>query len=427
MQGLLDFIKTPEGQGLLSGVFGYAANAQRGAPINSLGRGGLAGLLGYSNALEREQQAKDNAFQQEYRSMQMEKLRQEADQQKRQQAWRTQLPALMQSKLQGSDAVTNQIAAENAEFGDFGVEKLADLRTPLGISYGPDQNALQSHLMSPDSPFADEILKRQFLPKEAEAFTLGEGQVRYGSDGKIIAQGPQKAPDLPSDVRAYEYAQKQGFKGTFQDWVFSQKRASAPSVSVNLSDPTAVARAGMDLQDKYRNATKGSYARAQAYNAMLEASKNPSPKGDITMVYSLVKAYDPESVVREGEIALLEANRSVPDRIKGYAQKLASGQSLLPNERADMLNQARTLSMTDYQRSRKDIQAYRENAQRLGLDPDLYAADPYAGIDFSPKNFGSTQPMADMPPAAQHKGKTIKDTQTGKLLRSDGMIWKEVK
>jgi hypothetical protein len=73
MQGLLDFIKTPEGQGLLSGVFGYAANARRGTPINNLGRGGIAGLLGYSNAMERQDQQAENQWMQKYRQMQMDK------------------------------------------------------------------------------------------------------------------------------------------------------------------------------------------------------------------------------------------------------------------------------------------------------------------------------------------------------------------
>jgi len=232
MNGLLDFVKTPEGQGLLSGIFGYAANARRGQPINSLGRGGIAGLLGYSNAMEREQQAKDNAFQQEYRALQMDQLRQQAEQQKRQQAWRTQLPALMQPKLQGTDAVTNQIAAENAEFGDFGVQKLADLRTPLNISYGPDQNALQAHLMSPDSPFADKMLERQLFPKEAEAFTLGEGQVRYDGQGRVVAQGPEKKEATPAEIRGYQLAQSQGFTGSFFDYQAALKRAGASSQTV---------------------------------------------------------------------------------------------------------------------------------------------------------------------------------------------------
>jgi hypothetical protein len=53
MNGLLDFLKTPEGQGLLSATFGGLAGARRGAPLNSIGRAGLAGLAGYSGALDR--------------------------------------------------------------------------------------------------------------------------------------------------------------------------------------------------------------------------------------------------------------------------------------------------------------------------------------------------------------------------------------
>lgn len=358
MQGLLDFIKTPEGQGLLSGVFGYAANARKGAPINSLGRGGLAGLMGYSNAIDREQQAQEASVIKDFRTMQMGEMQRRMEQQKAQEEWRKNLPGMIQQSQTTYGA------------GDEG---------PTMTPGNPQ--ALQSYLMRPESPFADDLVKRQLFPKEEEAFTLGEGQVRY-KGGQVVAQGPQKTADLPSDVRAYQFAQQQGYKGSFQDWVLSQKRASAPSMAVNLSDPTAVGKAGLDFQDKYRAATKPSFARAQAYNAMQEASLDPSPKGDLTMVYSFIKALDPESVVREGEIGLVNANRSIPDTVKGYAQRLASGQSLLPDERADLLKQARTLSYTDFQRSRNDIRAYRDNAERLGLDPDLYAPDPYAGIDF---------------------------------------------
>lgn len=56
MAGLLDWIGTPEGQGLLAAGFGGLAGARRGQPINSIGRAGMAGLMGYGNAQEREQQ-----------------------------------------------------------------------------------------------------------------------------------------------------------------------------------------------------------------------------------------------------------------------------------------------------------------------------------------------------------------------------------
>lgn len=56
MAGLLDFIGTPEGQGLLSAAFGGLAGARRGQPINGLGRAGLAGLAGFSDATDRQSQ-----------------------------------------------------------------------------------------------------------------------------------------------------------------------------------------------------------------------------------------------------------------------------------------------------------------------------------------------------------------------------------
>lgn len=67
MDGLLDFAKSPEGQGLLAAAFGGLAGARRGAPINTLGVAGLAGIGGYSNALQR--QSTD-----QYRGMQSQQI-----------------------------------------------------------------------------------------------------------------------------------------------------------------------------------------------------------------------------------------------------------------------------------------------------------------------------------------------------------------
>lgn len=50
MKGLLDFATSPMGQGLLAAGFGGLAGANRGTPINNIGRAGLAGLTGYSAA-----------------------------------------------------------------------------------------------------------------------------------------------------------------------------------------------------------------------------------------------------------------------------------------------------------------------------------------------------------------------------------------
>ena len=213
-------------------------------------------------------------------------------------------------------------------------------------------------------------------PKER---TLSEGQTVFRGDKPLLSvpKAPKEIdPNKPFMVIDGKIVPNEAY----QSFELKRSASSAPKMSVDLRDPTAVAKAAMSFQNDYRAATKQSYARAQAYESMMQAAKDPSAKGDLTMVYSFIKALDPESVVREGEIDLVNANRSVPDKVKGYAQKLATGQNLLPNERQDLIKQAQTLTQTDYKRSRNDVKAYRDNAQRLGLDADLYAPDPYAGF-----------------------------------------------
>lgn len=56
MAGLLDWMQTPQGIGLLSGVASYAANARRGTPVNNIGRG-LAGAVEGYNAYFANQEA----------------------------------------------------------------------------------------------------------------------------------------------------------------------------------------------------------------------------------------------------------------------------------------------------------------------------------------------------------------------------------
>lgn len=56
MAGLLDFVNSPAGMGLLSAGFAGLANANRNTPYNNLGRAGLAGLTGYTAASALQEQ-----------------------------------------------------------------------------------------------------------------------------------------------------------------------------------------------------------------------------------------------------------------------------------------------------------------------------------------------------------------------------------
>lgn len=77
MQGLLDFAKTPEGQGLLSAVAGGLAGARRGTPLNNVGRGLLTGLQGYGNAQQLQQQEAESALNRQVRDLQLKTAQQQ--------------------------------------------------------------------------------------------------------------------------------------------------------------------------------------------------------------------------------------------------------------------------------------------------------------------------------------------------------------
>ena len=76
MPGLLEFLNTPAGLGLLSGVAGYAAGARRGTPVNNVGRGLVTGLSGYADAQQQLRADSENALTQQFRQMQMDQMAQ---------------------------------------------------------------------------------------------------------------------------------------------------------------------------------------------------------------------------------------------------------------------------------------------------------------------------------------------------------------
>lgn len=114
MAGLLDFVKTPEGQGLLAAAFGGLAGARRGQPINSLGRAGLAGLAGYSGAQDRMMQEAQIAEVNKYRNMQTAAMQAQMDAAKaktdQEAAKRNALPGLFAGQTVGGGTTTPEVA-----------------------------------------------------------------------------------------------------------------------------------------------------------------------------------------------------------------------------------------------------------------------------------------------------------------------------
>ena len=209
MSGLLDFLKTPEGQGLLSATFGGLAGARRGQPLNSIGRAGLAGLAGYSGAQDRIAQGEEAAMQRQMRDMQMQEVQRKQAEAAAQQQWRAGLPGAMKQ------------AEPTYGAGDEG---------PTMTPGNP--NAINEYLMRPESPFLDDLLKQQLFPKEPESFNLSPGQVRFKGSQQIAALPEKMDPNKP-------FIQVDGKivpNTAFQQYEFGKAEKGATRVNQNVTN-----------------------------------------------------------------------------------------------------------------------------------------------------------------------------------------------
>ena len=174
---------------------------------------------------------------------------------------------------------------------------------------------------------------------------------------------------------------------------------AAPRLTVNTSDPTAVARELRGITNDFNTQTADAQKIAKTYKVMENAVQNPSVAGDVSLVFNYFKTIDPQSTVREGEYDTIIKAASVPDRIKQYAERLKTGQKLTDNQRLDLLNTARQNVMSLVPQVENTVNNYRGFVSSLGKDPEKVIRNPFEGI-LPPAN----QAPLNAPPAPRASG-----------------------
>lgn len=253
MAGLLDFIKTPEGQGLLSAAFGGLAGARRGTPLNNLGRAGLAGLGGYVDATDRVTQQDQLAKMNQMRDLQLKQAQQQmADAEAR------KLLAQQSAMSPGAMAVSQNggptLAAANAlpttqpgfDFKRYaaGLAGLGDVQGSLAIQEAIKKQAPKLLSVAPGNVVIDE------------------------ATGETKFTAPNKPAEQPSAVREYEYAKQQGYGGTFEQFQLAQKRAGA----TNIGMPKVELKMGESVAGQIGPLAKDSRTQAQGAVGMFDSA-----------------------------------------------------------------------------------------------------------------------------------------------------------
>jgi hypothetical protein len=100
----------------------------------------------------------------------------------------------------------------------------------------------------------------------------------------------------------------------------------------------------------------------------LTSKPNPTNQDDLALIYSMVRALDPESAVREGEITLLQRGIGLPNYLVTQFNRLTGDVNavLTPDVRANIRGVAESQEKTAIQSSIPELKRYYEVAKAQG-------------------------------------------------------------
>lgn len=99
------------------------------------------------------------------------------------------------------------------------------------------------------------------------------------------------------------------------------------------------------------------------------ALDQPSPAGDISLVFNYMKMLDPGSTVREGEQATAANARGLDDSMRTLYNRVLSGEKLTPTQRADFYNKAGQVYESQSKVLSRLQEEFRGISERSGADP----------------------------------------------------------
>jgi hypothetical protein len=147
----------------------------------------------------------------------------------------------------------------------------------------------------------------------------------------------------------------------------------APEFGIPDIKDRAATEAGMR---KEFTSLSGDFIKVRdSYSKIQSAISDPSPAGDMAVIFNYMRLLDPGSTVREGEYATAQNAGSVPDRVRNMYNMVLGGTKLTPTQRTDFTKQAKGLFGAQERQQKKLSDQYRMIAKRLKIDPENIGLD----------------------------------------------------
>jgi hypothetical protein len=119
--------------------------------------------------------------------------------------------------------------------------------------------------------------------------------------------------------------------------------------------------------------------RFKALQSSISLAQGGNPSADGATIFNIGKIYDPSGAVQEGDKNTILGNPSIPQKIKGYAQRVFEGGSLTPEQRVDLLRIGNELIKGRQSQLNTYRKQYVNKNKALGGD-ESDILNPYEGL-----------------------------------------------
>lgn len=175
-------------------------------------------------------------------------------------------------------------------------------------------------------------------------------------------------------------------------------------------------RASIDRRGEYQEAngwrqSQGNFAKIRdSYGTLIDlAQPDATAADDMALIYSFMKVWDPDSVVREGEYASARNAAGVPDRLKNAMSRVLSGNQLTPEQRAQFRDAAGARYTSAAKQHEQDMNDARSRLANIpGVRPDLAIPDLRLPADRLPRVTENAAPSNAPAPGTVENGYRFK-------------------
>jgi hypothetical protein len=215
-----------------------------------------------------------------------------------------------------------------------------------------------------------------------------------------VAQGTPKPETLPASAQEYEYAKKNGYTGTYEQYQTEDANRKRSVTNVIAGSGLTSQQAGLfnNIVNKYQASPliSGADKTSVLTDTINGIRKDPGNGAlQLNLAYQYVKALDTyQSAVREGELGLVSSIDSKAGQLQNYIQQINNGQQVRPEVAKQIADAAEALVNSITSAAKQKQAAYASQANTLGLGD---AWNTYTSGFSSPANSTTSNTTNDDP------------------------------